>query len=198
MTPKQVFSTVYKEVIHLLSEKLPCTLYYHCKEHTIYVVEKAEHIANMEGVTGQDLYLIKIAALFHDIGFIEQREDHEQVGCKIMRKKLAGLLSEDQLDTIAGMIMATKIPQTPTNTMERIVADADLEYLATNKFNDVGDKLYKELQYYDKTMNLIKWDQLQVSFIEKHHYHTRYCKHYKEHRKQQNLAILKKSIAKSS
>ena len=38
-------------------------------------------------------------------------------------------LSEKDIELICGMIMATKIPQNPKTKLEKIIADADLEYL---------------------------------------------------------------------
>lgn len=67
--------------------------------------------------------------------------------CKIATKELKTLdFSDKDIKAICGMIMATKIPQSPKNRLEVILADADLEYLSTSRFKIVSDKLFKELK----------------------------------------------------
>jgi hypothetical protein len=70
------------------------------------------------------------------------------------------------------MIRATKIPQQPTNLLEQIIADADLDYLGRSDFPDIASLLFKELKH--KNMSLIEadWDQIQIKFLQSHHYFT--------------------------
>lgn len=194
MSFKKVYYQVHDHVMDMMDKNLSTNLYYHSREHMEYVIKKAEYIAIKEGVSPNKIYQLKLAALFHDIGFIKQRKDHEQVGCKIMRKELTGLLSDTAIKEIEGMIMATKIPQSPSTLFEMILADVDLEYLSTKLFKSIGDLLYKELLAVDQTMNERKWKNMQIGFMEAHHYHTRYCKRYKEHRKRKNLLRLKEGV----
>ena len=55
-------------------------------------------------------------------------------------------LTRDQIDTICGMIMATRIPQSPSNQLERILCDADLDYLGRDDFYEIGGRLFEELR----------------------------------------------------
>lgn len=60
---------------------------------------------------------------------------HEFEGCLIARTALPGFGYTGEDIMICGMIMATKIPQSPTNILEEIICDADLDYLrAVNIF----------------------------------------------------------------
>ncbi len=182
------FDKIYNDIVDLLSAKLSPFLKYHCVDHTIYVVEMAEYIAKKEKVSSSNLYLLKIAALFHDIGFIEGPEEHEKTSCKIAKRELKKYgLSKEQIMVICGMIMATRIPQSPQNKLENIIADADLEYLSTSKYEEVSEQLYEELRHFNKKFNRQKWFKVQVDFISNHRYHTNYCKRYKEFRKMRNL-----------
>jgi len=185
------FAKLYDKVIARLEAELPEQYTYHSADHTKYVIEKVEHIAIKEKVSKKNLRLLKIAALYHDIGFIKSSENHEAKGCKIATKELKQLdFSEKDIDTICGMIMATKIPQSPKSHLEAILADADLEYLATNRFKEIGDMLYEELKSANPNFSKKQWNDLQVSFMSKHKYHTDYCKKYKQWRKQKNLSGL--------
>lgn len=190
MTDKDVIK-IQDDIVSLLKTKLPKHLTYHSLEHTLYVLDRAIHIAVKEGVSGNDLRLIKIAALCHDIGFIKSNFNHEQIGCEIVRNHFKRYnLTSEEVEQICGMIMATRIPQRPKNLLEEVVADADLEYLATNRFKTISNKLYLEQKHFNPMLTQKQWNIIQIEFLSKHKYFTKYCKQYKEHRKQKNLRTL--------
>ena len=185
------YNTIYEEVISTLSEKLPSHLKYHCVDHTRYVVKMTQYIADKEKISKKDTKLLKIAALFHDIGFIISPEDHEKKSCAIAKIELKKYgFDKRDIDKICGMIMATRIPQSPKTDLENILADADLEYLSTSTFRQVSEQLYEELRYFNREIDRKKWFDIQVNFISNHRYHTNYCKRYKEFRKMRNLEKL--------
>ncbi|WP_250435770.1 HD domain-containing protein [Hanstruepera flava] len=190
MTPSQ-FQEIYNEAIDLLAENLPEHLYYHSLEHTLYVFDRTIHIAKKEGVSKDNLLLLKIAALYHDMGFINTQAEHERESCKIAKANLKKhKLSSAEIDTICGMIMATKIPQNPQNHLEAILADADLEYLGTTRFKEASNRLYKELKHTNPALSKKEWNAIQKTFLTNHHYHTDFCKRYKTHRKLKNMEML--------
>ncbi len=189
------FDKIYQHVISRLSAELPPYLTYHSVAHTKYVVKKAAYISGRENLAANQLYLLKIAALYHDIGFIFGPENHEEKGCEIMRNELTNWgFSETQIEQISEMIRATKIPQQPTSHAGEILADADLEYLSTPLFEEVGEYLFQELRHFNAAVTREKWNEIQVSFIGSHRYHTKFCRRYKEHRKVANLHKLKISM----
>lgn len=189
------FKKIYEKVIRDLETGVPAHFTYHDAAHTKYVLEQAEIIAEHEKVTGRDLLLVKIAALYHDIGFLKEMNEHEALGCKIARDELRdSLLTEAEVQQVCSMIGATQIPQTPKNLLEAIVADADLEYLGTNNFERFGRRLYKELQHFDPDLKLRKWDEIQLEFLANHTYHTKYCRKHKEPVKQKNLETVRERL----
>lgn len=191
-----IYHELYDDVITILRTQLPSHLTYHTPEHTLYVLEKAEFIAGKENVSGHELLLIRIACLFHDIGFIIQNHHHEEKGCVICFEKLNQMqFGMEDILKICGMIMATKIPQRPQTLCEKIVADADLEYLGTDLFYPVSQNLYREFLHYDPHLDLERFNEIQINFIQKHSYHTDYCKTHREEKKQQHLKGLLESQA---
>ncbi|AUC80767.1 HD domain-containing protein [Lacinutrix sp. Bg11-31] len=187
------FTEIYNHVLAILNAKLPSYLTYHNTNHTLYILENAIYIAHKENVSKPDLYLLKIAALFHDTGFIYSYDTHEEKSCEIAKNELKKFnVSNEDISTICNIIRATKVPQNPKTLLENILADADLEYLATTNFKKVGDKLFEELKHFKPQTTRKKWNATQIKFIKNHHYHTSFCKHYKEHRKQKNLNLLLK------
>ena len=190
-----LFKEIYSKVIGKLEQDLPNWLTYHNAEHTKYVLEKAETIALNENIEGRDLVLIRIAALYHDAGFLISHKDHETLGCKLASRELLGTrLTKLEIDKVCGMIRATNIPQKPRNILEKIVADADLEYLGTDNFEAFGENLYKELLYFNPGLSQQEWDEIQIDFLTKHSYHTVFCKEHKDPIKQENLQMVKERL----
>lgn len=113
------------------------------------------------------------AALFHDSGFLVQSKGHEKISCDFARQYLPEFgYSEEQINKICGMIMATKIPQSPTNKLEEILAEADLDYLGRDDFFIIGNKLFNELSFYGIINSEEEWNKIQERFLENHHYFT--------------------------
>ena len=178
-------------VLDLLRNNLPENYYYHNSAHTIYVGEKAHEIGLQDQCTMQELKLLSVAALWHDTGYIKTYKDHEEESCLNARQHLPDYgYSVTEVDLICGMIMATKIPQNPKTKLEEIIADADLEYLGTSSFEVKSVSLFHELHSINPSLTEEKWNQMQISFLQKHHYFTRFCIENRESVKQIHLSKL--------
>jgi uncharacterized protein len=178
-------------VISLLKNKLPPFYYYHNYEHTLYVLDKAIEIGAHENCTEKEMELLSAAALWHDTGYINAYAGHEEESCKLARQYLPAYnFSNDDINTICGMIMATKIPQSPKTKLEEIIADADLEYLGTENAELITDSFFREQQSINPLLTIEEWNKTQISFIEKHNFFTKYCKENKEPVKKNYLDML--------
>ena len=179
-------------IANLLQTRIPANYYYHNYGHTLYVLEKVREIGKQENCTARELELLAVAALWHDTGYINTYKGHEEESCVLARKYLAGYgFSADDILTICGMIMATRIPQSPKNKLEEIIADADLEYLGTADAGIKADNLFKELQSINTILTKEEWNGTQVFFLQQHHYFTRFCKRNREPAKTNYLVKLK-------
>ncbi len=129
------FHAVKKLVYEKLRKKLPKNLVYHGLPHTKDVVNAAENIAIREKVRGRDLELVKIAAIMHDSGFLSVYQGHEEVGAEWAAELLPKYgYNEEEIALVQGMIIATKIPQSPKNKFDNIICDSYLDYLGRNDF----------------------------------------------------------------
>ena len=172
-------------VINLLTINIPENYYYHNYKHTLYVHDTALEIGRHEECTSGEMDLLSTAAFWHDTGYIKTYKNHEEESCNLARQYLPEYgYSTEEINIICGMIMATQIPQSPLNKLEEILADADLEYMGTNSFDSTADDLFRELKFLNPDLTVEKWAQTQISFLQKHHYFTRYCKEYREPVKQ--------------
>jgi HD superfamily phosphodiesterase len=176
-----------------LQKELASDLHYHGFHHTMDVMKYVNEIAKAEKISKADHTLLKAAVLLHDAGFTKTYIGHEEYGCELAVSLLPNFeFNQEEIDKICGMIQATKIPQKPKTLLEKIIADADLLYLGTKRFKEVGDTLFEEMKIYSGLHSAEDWNKIQKKFLENHHYHTEYCHRVYEPAKQKNL---KKIIA---
>jgi uncharacterized protein len=182
------FAAAEKFIIQKQMEELPKDLTYHNIEHVEDVVQSSTEIAEHERVSPEDIRLIRIAAAYHDAGFITASKNHEEHGCTLARTTLPPLgFSNDQIEIVCGMIMATKIPQTPQTPLEKILCDADLDYLGREDFYSIGNKLFEEMKTRGFVESEREWNLIQKTFLESHRYHTAYSRSNREAKKQEHL-----------
>jgi uncharacterized protein len=183
-------------IIRLLKRDLSENLYYHCLDHTLDVLAVTKSLCLSEKIGSHETVLLRTAALFHDSGFTRSLSDHEKHGCDIAREMLPTFdyITED-IERICGMIMATKIPQTPHNLLEQIICDADLDYLGRDDFGSIGNLLFKELKGFGILDNEKDWNRLQVRFLESHAYFTRTNNKKRAPVKAKHLAELRALVA---
>jgi len=156
-----------------LEREMPDYLTYHNADHTKQVIEGAEKIARSENVTGDDLTLLKTAALFHDAGFLQQSHGHEEISCIMAREFLPEYgYNDDQIEHICRIIMATQIPQTPFDKLSEIICDADLSYIGEKNYYNNAEKIYREFRHTGMLKTDTEWQLMQVEFLSKHHYFT--------------------------
>ncbi len=187
-----LFTRIKQPILSRLEKELDPRLGYHNLSHTVDVLKQAQKIADKEGVKNeQDLLLLKTAAIFHDSGFLFTYKGHEEKSCEIAAKYLKDMLGAADMEKIYGMILATKIPQTPRNLLEQIICDADLDYLGRNDFEPISQQLHKEFLVFNILPADHIWDHIQINFFESHHYFTKTSVEKRNKIKLKHLAILK-------
>jgi len=188
-------SKFYKEIESNAIErlkKLSPDLTYHCYDHTMDVLEQCVRIAEAEGVSDQkQIFLLKVAALYHDTGFLNAYRFHEAASCDIFLEETKEFgFSDADNEVVKRLIMATQIPQLPADLLEKIICDADLDYLGRDDFFSIGDTLRKEFLLFKVVTNNDEWENLQLKFLKNHAYHTKSSQKLREPAKQLNISKL--------
>lgn len=182
----------------MLSKHLPKNLHYHSIFHTKDVTSAVERIALREGITDEDLFLLKSAASYHDAGFIEKYDSNEPIGIAMAREHLPKFgYTETQIQRIEELINVTKIPHEPKNKLEEVMCDADLDYLGRDDFWEISDKLRRELREHGKIKSDRKWDEIQISFFEKHKYFTQTSILSRQAKKDEHYALIKERLERN-
>ena len=190
------FEQVYLFLIGKLEKGLPAFLVYHNIGHTKDVVEAAEKLALPENVSGDDLVLLKTAALFHDAGYMQDHVEHEELSCKIASKYLPDFgYTPQQIDVVCNLIRQTKLPGTPSDLLGQILCDADLYYLGKEHYSVYSKNLYQEFKKFGTVKTKSEWVLMQIDFLSTHRFYTKTAIEDCELQKEKNLQHLKGRLA---
>ena len=190
------FTDIQEIILDKLEMDLPGYLFYHNVKHTVDVVTEVELIGWAEGCSDEEILLLKTAALFHDAGHIVAYDNHEFYGTQIAKEMLPGFnYTPDQIERICSIILSTKLPPKPTNLLENIICDSDLDYLGRSDFIPVSNTLYEELKAQNKMGSLNDWNKIQVKFISGHQYFTRTARSLREVNKKLQIERIQSLIS---
>jgi predicted metal-dependent HD superfamily phosphohydrolase len=191
------YNKIRKKTLEILNSQLPEELYYHDINHTLDVLKNCNKYIKRDKIDSHDAKLLRIAALLHDIGFIESNEDHEITGGRIAEKlmKAYGFLKKD-IDIVVGLILVTRIPQIPKNQLEKVICDCDLDYLGRSDFYSISDLLFRELKLMSVINSKREWNKFQIKFLEAHNYHTQFALKNRQPHKEARIAELKELVGK--
>jgi len=182
------FMDLQELILDKLEKELPKSLFYHNVKHTVDVVTQVELIGFGEGVSDEELLMLKTAALFHDTGHTIGYDDHEYNSALIAREILPNYYyTQPQIEQICNLIMATKLPPDPKDRLEEIICDADLDYLGRSDMIPVSNTLFMELKEQDKIADINDWNRLQIKFISGHQYFTYTARNLREVNKQMQI-----------
>lgn len=173
-------------------------LYYHNFEHAEHAVKAADKIAKHYQLNEEDYLVVLLAAWLHDVGYlVVGRSNHEESSAAMAET----FLTEQQASTavitkVKQCILATKMPQAPTNLLEEIICDADLYDLGTEHFKNNNKKVRKEVEILlGKELTGAEWRAHSLMFLKKQIYKTEYCRKYLQEGIQNNIKAIEEKQA---
>jgi len=185
-------------ILEKIKNELRPELLYHNIDHTIDVFNSVCKIGQMEGLDEDRLLILKTAAIYHDSGMLIRYTGHEEASTLITSKYLpeAGY-DQATIDKINNMILTTKLPQSASSIEEKILCDADLDYLGRDDFFMIAHRL----QYEWNKLGILKtslkeWYELQLDFLLNHNYFTASAKKLRLAKKEQNLREVRDLLCK--
>ncbi len=182
-------------ILSKLEDELPDNLYYHNCRHTKDVLTQAEIIARGEKVSSEDLLILKTAALLHDIGFILEYNYHEDNSISFAKEILPKYNYEEyQIQQVVELIDVTRVGRKPKNYLEKIMKDADLDYLGRPDFIPVSESLFRELNAHNGKLLLSEWNKMQYEFISQHTYYTATARSLRQVHKERQLDKLRELV----
>ncbi|MBS7254466.1 Pycsar system effector family protein [Flavobacterium branchiicola] len=186
-------------VSNLLKDKLSNLYSYHNFNHTLTVVTAVKELCKKEDVDDDDKEVLLIAAWFHDTGYINGYENHEERSAKIAADFLKEKgKSEEFIAKVSSLILATIKEYTPKNHLEKIIKDADYAHIMGAEYVTTCELLRMEL----KNTGIIsfsneEWAKENMNFLmNKHRFYTDYALRKWQPLKEKNLLLIQKKIEK--
>lgn len=161
----------------LISTCVSAEVSFHTLQHTEEVVAACQLIAAHEGLGGEELEALLVAAWLHDTGYSAGKaKEHEAVSLQHMHDFFSTReAAASFIEKVKGCILATRMPQHPQTKAEEILCDADLFHLGSSGFREKSRLLRNELRNFNgEDWSKKDWRQNNIAFLEAHHYFTDY------------------------
>lgn len=183
--------------LEFLKNNLSENYLFHTVDHTLDVLKNVETIGRYSNLGELEMNMMRISALFHDVGYTKIYNGHEEQSVIIAEKYLKNEGFEDIIiHEITSTILATKIPQNPKNKLSEILCDADLMHLTYDNFFERIELMRQEWELLGiASMSTNEIYLNSVKFFNAHHYHSEYGIKFLEEKKEK---ILKRIIEKIS
>jgi HD superfamily phosphodiesterase len=193
---KSILEKIEEYAEHILRERLPLHNTYHNLTHTKDVVQSCIEIGIGEKLTPDEMEMVQIAAWFHDMGYIENPEGHEEISAMYASNFLnEENYPEDRIEKIIGSILATKSPQNPKTKIEQVLCDSDLNHIGRDNFFIRNECFRKEKEFYRKRkLNDTEWISYTIDFIIRHQFRTFYAINIFEETRGKNIKELQQKL----
>lgn len=198
----KINSNIIKEakifVSNILDTQLSENCVFHTKSHTFDVLRNVELIGKYNNFKNDDLNILRLCALFHDVGYVKVYAEHElessSMAIDFLRLKQ---IDESSIKIISTAILATKNPQYPIDIYSKILCDADLMHLTYDNYFEQIDLMRQEWKLTGiKYLNKKEFHLNSIKFFKSHKYHTEYGKLVLQAKKEIILKLIKNKISK--
>ncbi|MCW0482281.1 Pycsar system effector family protein [Gaoshiqia sediminis] len=185
-------------VTSLIKNETPEKYSYHTLDHTIDVVKNAVFIGTKENLSEDEMSILRVAAWFHDVGYIKTYKGHEKESAAMAAKFLEHQDVDENIRTeVKESIMATTLPQNARSLVAKVLCDADFMHFGQDNYFEQSEKLRQEQKNAGvRRLERIEFDRESLKLFEEHNWHTVFCNKNLDETKQKNIEILKERIAK--
>lgn len=180
----------------LLTTELSENCVFHTIAHTLDVVANAEIIGKHCKLEENSLNVLRICALFHDVGYVDSYDDHEIFSAERAKKYLNSKnIDPEIISQVTAAILSTKTPQNPKDRISRILCDADLMNLTFDDYFEQIDLMRKEWEKVGKAkLDSHEFHLSSLEFFQSHQYHSEYGKKVLQPKKEQTELKLRNKV----
>jgi len=179
-------------IVKFFDQKIDAKYVYHNLEHTLSVLASVDKISEKAHLSKDDLLVVQFAALFHDTGYLDGPENHENRSAQLAEEYLkANGFDEEMIEKVKKCIYATRMNSKDTSQLSQILQDADLSGLASENYFDITERLRKERNnILSSEISKSKWNETNIEFLRHCTYKTKEAKELYKSKKDVNLAAL--------
>ncbi len=184
-------------IFKLFKDKLSNYFLYHNFAHTHQTVETVRELAEDFKLPEEEFENLVIAAWFHDSGYTQGHQNHEEEGIKILKAYFGGQLPDKRFKQIEQLILSTKFGHEQTSLSEEIIHDADYVNMGKKSFSKRAELLRCEWEKTNKkTYDNLEWAELQLDFLISKKFKTSFSVHKFGNRREKNIEEQRRLIEK--
>lgn len=153
-------------------------MHFHDLDHTLSVARTATEIGQALKVPQRDLRVLEVAALFHDLGYLDSytgHETHSMARADAFLRKEG--VDERTIQRVRKLILATTFGAAPHGLLQRILKDADSAKAGQLDFEDRSERLRMEQeQVRGKAISTRSWLKEDLRYLSDHRFYTSYAR----------------------
>ena len=187
-------------VFNLFKDKLSSEYLYHNFSHTLNVVLAVDELIIGEKINANDALHLKMAAWFHDTGYINGNENHEDNSISFLNDFLSNYPSHElNIELISSIILATKMENVPQTLLEMCLRDADYYHFTKDNYCEANLLLKKEIETtHNISISDEKWCLENLEMLsKKHRFYTEYAKIHWQPKKEHTIYEIYKQLEKN-
>ncbi|MCT4624518.1 MAG: HD domain-containing protein, partial [Schleiferiaceae bacterium] len=158
-------------------EKANPHLIFHNYKHTCDVVDGVNEIADALHLDDADRNILQVAAWFHDTGYLERKENHEELSATAAEQWLKEQkVDEKDIEKVVQCIKATNTMVEPDGVLPEILKDADTLNIGTAEYKQRSNLLRLENFFLtNQEVDDKIWVAAELEFLKNHKYYTSYA-----------------------
>jgi predicted metal-dependent HD superfamily phosphohydrolase len=194
MSKPSIIDQAEEHVTQLLTQGLSEDHTYHSLSHTLAVHSACQKLGQHMEISPEEMEILELAALFHDVGFVEVYNGHEGVSRRYAREFLEQQnYPEEKLEKVLACIEVTFPPNRPQNVLEKIIRDADLINLGSAGYATHLTGLRHEWEVFlGQKYTDRDWYKLNRNFLKSQSFFTDAAREMYEPKLKNNISWLKK------
>jgi len=193
-TQSGLLKAAEQHIADFYTNNVSANFVFHDLQHIRNVVESVLEISGGYAISDKELEILQLAAWFHDTGYSEGSDGHEERSCAHARDFLREHnYAEEDIEQVCRIIMATRVTVEPEGLLEKIMCDADVSHLGKKLYWDRCGRLRQELvTIRDVVMSEQEWVDFELNFLTNHQFHTEAAQMLYKKRKQKHIRQLRK------
>lgn len=178
-----------------LEQHLDKVYTYHNAAHAMEVCAAVEEFAPECNFTIFDLDALRLAAIFHDFGYLEASDNNESLALPYLNEFASACGIDRKLIEHAGtLIMETSFPYCPRSAAGKLLCDADIEYIGRSVFFRQAELFRLELTLQGKSFTDLEWWQYELDFLMQNDFYTPICRRNRDAGKLENTELVRQRI----
>ena len=168
---------------------------YHNAAHTLNVCNAVKLFAENLCLPPETYCSLRIAAIFHDFGYLEQSFDNEKLALPYLEEFGRKFdIDKKFLLHANDLILETVFPYTPLTPAGSLLCDADIEYIGRECFFEYAGLFREELAGDGIVYTDEQWWSLETDFLQENKFFTPICRSLRNVGRLSNLRIAQEHL----